>query len=507
MSSEQQLPRMARNKAVFLPSAESSLKEMLYIAQCLARRGTLVPSFVIRTPMREHWLDEIRKAGHELTVTPAAQRAIVDPELAARDDLAKSVEGDRNAMRRATAARLLAAPRRFLREVGRRLMLDSLSRYARAVRRFRADCQQASQLLDQLAPALLVTPSDRTIGLETALLTEGRRRGISSLVIPWCLWTPRSEVYARTERSSIEETVSLTRFLNRQVARRFPGQLLAQGDHRLLFAPGETTLAADRAGILPPQPFAFFGGCGLADRVAVESPALRDLCLERGVPSTTVRLTGRASADQVAARLRQGPRYRAQLQMDFGLRSHLKTILCAVPNTAEQNLCSWAQHERDTHRLFQAMRSVGDCNVLLNLHPKSNPATYRAIAEQYRFTIAEGRSIEELLPACDLFVSTFSSTIITAIGCHKPVLNLDIYGARDDLFAGCRGVVTVRDWDAAAVELRSLMRDEPRFMRLVESQRMDAPHWGMFDGQCGARLMVEMENLVRDQLAPRIEAA
>lgn|GEM_PF-5782900 len=507
MSLDQPFPPMACNRAIFLPSAESSLKEMLYIAQCLERRGTLVPSFVIRTPMREHWLDEIRKAGHELIVTPAAQRAIVDPELPAQGDSAKPVDPTLDAVGPAIVARLLAAPRRVLRWVGNRLMLDSLSRYARAMRRFRTDCRQASRLLDQLVPALLVTPSDRTIGLETALLAEGRRRGIPSLVIPWCLWTPRSEVYARMERSNIEQAVNLARLLNRRVAHRFPGQVLEQDEHRLLFAPGETILAANRMGILPPRPFAFFGGGGLADRVAVESPALRAVCLQRGVPATNVRLTGRASADQVAARLRQGPRYRAQLQMEFGLRPHLKTILCAVPNTAEQNLCSWTQHEQDTHRLFQAMRSAGACNVLLNLHPKSNPGTYRAIAEQYRFTIAEGRAIEELLPACDLFVSTFSSTIVTAIGCHKPVLNLDIYGARDDMFGRCQGVVTVRDWDAAAVELRSLIRDEVRFQRLLEAQQVDASHWGMFDGHCGARLMVEMENLVRNRLAARREAA
>ncbi len=482
---------------MFVPSAESSLKEMLFLAERLTSRKRFQASFVIRTPIRQRWLDDVRRQGHELIVMPQAQQATSSPIVL------ESSAAQRTSWRK----RIRGLPKRFLRGLGRWLPADSVSKYVRARRRFRSDRQQAARLLDAVKPRLIVTPSDRTIGLETALLAEARESGIPSLVIPWCLWTPRSEIYARAERPACEESVNMSRFVNRWVANRLPNQVISSGARSYLFAPGETILAAQNVGILPPRPFAYFGGCGLATRVAVESEALLEMCLARGVEQRAVRLTGRAFTDVVVAHTKNARAHRSELCHQLGLRPHWPIVLCAVPNTAEQDLCSWHQHSEDTRRLFALLHSVGNLNVVLNLHPKSDPETYRTLASEYRFVIAAQHSIEDLIPACDLFVSTFSSTIIMAIGSHKPVVNLDLFGANDDAFANCNGVVTVRRWPDAVEAFQRLMNDPDHYRQLVEAQKTAAPRWGLFDGRCTDRLLAEMNALTQEDATARFKAA
>ena len=483
---------------MFVPSAESSLKEMLYLAERMTETQRYQAKFVVRTPLRARWLDEVRRQGHELIVMSQAQRAMDAP---LRIDV-----GEESAHSPSKWDMIRRWPKQAVRKVGKFLPTDSIAKYWRARRRFAADCVQAARLLDTVQPQLIVTPSDRTLGIETALLSAGRQRGIRSLVIPWCLWTPRSEIYARAERPACEDTVNTKRWMNRWVARQFPNQVIADENRRFLFAPGETILAANRAGILPPKPFAYFGGCGLATRVAVESLSLLELCLDRGVERREIRLTGRAYTDVMVGHIRNA-NYRNELSLRLGLRPQLPIILCAVPNTAEQDLCSWQRHREDTQKLFELLRSAGDANVVLNLHPKSDPETYRDLASRSQFVIAGQQAIEELIPACDLFVSTFSSTIVMAIGSRKPVVNLDLYGADDDAFSGCKGIFTVKNWADAFRAFQRLMADQDVYRQAVEWQDRAAPRWGMFDGRCTDRLLAEIDSLTQEDVTARFRAA
>ena len=62
----------------------------------------------------------------------------------------------------------------------------------------------------------------------------------------------------------------------------------------------------------------------------------------------------------------------------------------------------------------------------------------------------------ELVPLCDVFVASISSTIRWAIACGKPVVNYDVYRYRYTDFIGVEGVLTCEEQDEFVSVLRRL---------------------------------------------------
>ena len=472
-------------RALFLPSADSSLKEMLYVARQMRATNRFECTFLVAHASQDRWLAAIQDSGHSLIQTKHSRRV-------SGRSVPRTCDEDEG-RRRSFLRRCASAAKQAIRFGSQWLLLDSLARYHRYRRGLARTVADAQAFLDQVRPHVLILANDRSIGLETALISQARDREIPSIVIPWCLWTPRCEMFGRTHRPGIYAKLRLRGVANRFAGWRFPDHLLHEGSEPLLSSRGEMLLAASSLNLLARNPFRYFG-CGNATRVAVESPWAREMCLSRGIPAEKLVLTGRPYSDVVHRNLLQREQPRAALAQEFGFDSDARIIVCAVPNTGEQGLCSWDQHWHDTRNLFDALASLERANVVLNLHPKSAIETYQGIAAQYGFALSRD-PIEELIPASDLFVSTFSSTIMTAIGCGIPVVNLDIYGADCGTFDNCAGIITVRDRRQIATSLDMIWGNETRYRQYVSAQQEAASYWGQVDGRCTARLIAEIENL------------
>ena len=55
------------------------------------------------------------------------------------------------------------------------------------------------------------------------------------------------------------------------------------------------------------------------------------------------------------------------------------------------------------------------------------------------------RRTSELVPLCDLYVASVSSTIRWAIACGKPVINYDVYRYRYTDFLNLEGVLVIEE--------------------------------------------------------------
>jgi hypothetical protein len=481
-----------------LPSKESSLKEMLFFSRRFEETGRYRCAFALKREYQSRWLDAIVAQGHE--ILSVRSDATMDRPVEA---LATAGSRGRNhAARKEFRRKLIATPKKLLSAASRAILLDSLLKYRRYRAGFRRDLRTAAALLDRTKPDLIVAAADRTLGLQTALLAGARRRGASSLVIPWATWSKNEDYYGRTARPKCEINYELGRPANRFVAKRFPHLVLRNGERELLFRPGEMILAAHRLGILPDHPLRCFAGSGMSDSVAVESQRIYEQFLDRGVPAETMAITGRVSSDELHRVIADAKARSAELKAELSAAPNQPVILCAVPNSAEQKLCSWSEHWRLTELLLAAMASFPQARVVLNLHPKSDPEHYRTIAARHGAFLAE-QAIERLMPLCDVFVSTNSSTIVMAVGCEKPVLNLEIYGIVDDCFDACPGVTTVRDEGMIRPALARLLGDEEHYRALAAEQRRMKDDWIRLDGRCGERMLEVVDRLLDRKVEQR----
>jgi hypothetical protein len=298
----------------------------------------------------------------------------------------------------------------------------------------------------------------------------------------------------------------MSRWINRYAARRFPQCAAWHRGERLLYVAGEMILAAAAHGMLPPHPFNAAGFGGLADRFAVEGERARRAAVDGGAMPERVFDTGRASTDRLFEHQRDAQNLRQRLCERFGLRNDRPTVLLAVPQLAEHGLCTWTRHwEHIEWLLARLADSTLGANVVLSLHPKSDPHDYRDRAARHGARIAEETRIEQLVPACDLFVATHSSTVVMAIGCATPAVVLNLYGMDYDTYGDCPGVVTIDRPDQLSPALREILTCRSRYDALVAGQQQVAADWIRMDGQCTSRLVAAVDDLAGDspQAQPR----
>ena len=100
----------------------------------------------------------------------------------------------------------------------------------------------------------------------------------------------------------------------------------------------------------------------------------------------------------------------------YNLCPDKKIIICALPQLAEHNILDWENHWKEIEFLVSTISSRKQ-NLILSLHPKMEREKYLFLEEKYNCKIAEER-LFEFLPIADLFIATFSSTIIWSVFCE-----------------------------------------------------------------------------------------
>ena len=100
-----------------------------------------------------------------------------------------------------------------------------------------------------------------------------------------------------------------------------------------------------------------------------------------------------------------------------------------------------------------------------------------------------------MVPACDIYVASISSTIRWAIACGKPVLNYDVYRYRYTDFLNVPGVLATEEQAEFRAMLQHLV-DDPGYRRcLAGKQGTVASHWGLLDGRAGERMLALVDQL------------
>jgi hypothetical protein len=142
-----------------------------------------------------------------------------------------------------------------------------------------------------------------------------------------------------------------------------------------------------------------------------------------------------------------------------------------------------------------AIASVQRYHRVICLHPSVSYDEFRHL-EQAGVRIAR-RPTAELIPLCDLYVASVSSTIRWAIACGVPVVNYDVYRYRYTDFLAVPGVLRCEE-QAEYVELLQRFdrdRDFERSMR--EQQASVAARWGRVDGKAGDRMLALFERMAQ----------
>lgn len=362
-----------------------------------------------------------------------------------------------------------------------------LAAFVLSVRRHSASLADVCNLLARTAPAAAIVFDDRAPGHPMLLLHEAKRRGIPTIFLPFAASTVESDLLIRNGRIQNQVDRGIERPIKRAFATAMPDHVLQQPDGRYLFFPWPTMAALRLFGLHQTRPWVMGGGdssiAGLFDeqeRLELEA---------HGVAPARLRLIGQPATDALFRAARDRDRLRAGL----GIAPADKLLICAVPQTAEHGMTSWSDHNRETEGLFDAITASG-ARVVLSLHPKSKPESYRAMADRFGARI-EPRPLAEILPAADLFVAGFSSTVRWAAALGIPTVVADLTRFRYTMYDALPAIPKVTTVSEVGAHVRRLVEDDAHRRSTAKALREQATIYATLDGRVGERLLAALDEL------------
>jgi hypothetical protein len=346
---------------------------------------------------------------------------------------------------------------------------------------------RAARLFRRIPAAVLLVFEDRAPYPEMVYLAQARRLGCRTALVSFAASSVESDAVSRRERVEHLVDRGAWRWLKQRLARRYPHQVAETAFGRMLFFSLPETLALSALGMLGGRNWHYGGGeIELCTKITAHD---LELARTEGAPVEKFALTGQPMMDAMHA-TRRGGQVREQLKQRYSLRGASAIVLCAVPHAAEHGLVGWERHLELTRELFRAVGASG-AEVLLSLHPRSSAETYRGLAEESGCRILSER-LSAVLPAADLFVASYSSTVRWALAMGIPTIMADFLQFRYEQFARLPGSVVVHDGAALEQTLRRLLSDRTARERMGR----EAAGAAGTPGRVCERVLGEIANLI-----------
>lgn len=305
-----------------------------------------------------------------------------------------------------------------------------------ALARLKQEKFLAQRLFDQISPNLIVAFGDRHPDIEAPILSVARERGIK-VVIPYATYSGKDNMVVVRRCDPDSQTVKPFSFYRRVKAAHFRDQLY----EGLFYQPPCSLTAYEKFGVLSSYPWCL--GNGLSDIVCVDSEVTAQRYRKDRVPPQKIRIIGDVVYDKLADGVHRRREIRAIVVEKYGFANSRKLIVLALPPLAERDVMDWESHWREIRFLVEEVSKAGQ-NLLISLHPRMNPKDYAFLEQEYSCRIGQER-LSDFISTPDVFVTSYSSTVVWAVLCGIKAVIVDFYGLNYDFCDYLKSVSIVRD--------------------------------------------------------------
>jgi hypothetical protein len=184
-------------------------------------------------------------------------------------------------------------------------------------------------------------------------------------------------------------------------------------------------------------------GCGISDVIFLDSKDTYDRYIGYGVERSKLKIVGDISYDTLYAQYISKDKLSNKILNKYKLNKKYKNIVIALPQLAEHDILSWKDHWVEIDFLVSVACEKGQ-NVLLSLHPKMDLDKYIFLEEKYNCRILSERLIQ-VLPVSDMFIATYSSTVIWSTLCGIKTIVVDFYNLNFSIFTHLESITLVKE--------------------------------------------------------------
>ena len=456
-------------RVLLLVTTSTHFSDLFRLARAIRATGKYAPSmlFVVRYATRAQHLRACEDDGIPFEVDPA----YLDPAASPPQPGAPQPPPPA-----ASLSRRLAA--------GAARVSPVTQAVAGALARQRARIAYAEHVFEAGAIDLLALAGDVVHYDSPAFIRAAHRRGIPAVIVPSWMAGPLEAAEALRQIP----LYAADRGLPRAFAALLPRWSFVHKGMRLLRLPAPDALAMELLSLAPPRPWVLHSGH--ADAIAVESEFMRDYCVREGLDPERLVVTGSAAHDTMHGVRERAAQARAELCRRLSLAEGRPLLLSAVPPdqlySGGRPGCEFSGYEALVEFWVRSLGEIDGYNVVLSLHPSQKREDW-AHLERFGPRISDER-IEGLIPLCDVFVASISSTIQWAIAASKPTINYDVYLYRHPAYQNASGVLLAARQDEYLRLLRRLTADTAFFSEIARRQETSSAYYGRIDGRAADRL-------------------
>lgn len=324
------------------------------------------------------------------------------------------------------------------------------------------------KLVQEYKIDVLLINGDRHLGLEPLFLKVAKDLKIPT-IIPYMVYFAEQEDLVKTS-TIIESKTLLTSKYIKDSEKKF----IHHKRENKYYYPHTIANALDELGVLTKNPW-FMGG-GSSGILCLPNYRMNEHYINNGVDSNKIKVLGDTSYDQLYLNYKNRVNIKQILLEKYSFINK-KIIIVALPQLGEHNILPWDKHWEEINYLMKSLNELNE-NILISLHPKMDRKKYEFLEDKYNCTILDER-LADVLPIADMFVATFSSTVLWSILCGIKTVVVDFYGLNYTMYDFLTSIKKVDKKENLETVLKTTLIEEIDFSKDWKSLSRDE----VFDGK------------------------
>lgn len=217
-------------------------------------------------------------------------------------------------------------------------------------------------------------------------------------------------------------------------------------------------------------------GRGKSDYLCLPNLYLKKYYIKKGVKVEKIKVIGDVAYDLLYKNYNSKFKILNNTLKKYNLMSK-KIVIVALPQLAEHGILPWNKHWEEVDFLLSSIDKL-NCNIIISLHPKMNRKSYLFLEKKYNCLISEERLLN-ILPIADMFIATYSSTVLWSVLCGIKTLVVDFYCLNHRIFDFLESVKIATNKQTFVDLLKKIELQEVDFASDWESLSRDQ----VFDGK------------------------
>jgi len=276
---------------------------------------------------------------------------------------------------------------------------------------------------------------DRQLHKDLLFLKASKNLDIET-VIPYLVYFAEEEGLLKTGKQVYNDSLYISLY-NKKAQKKFKNHLRKNK----FYYSHSTANVLDKLGILPTNPW-FMGG-GDSDILCLPNDNMKNHYISNGINEDKIKVVGDISYDLLYKSCNIKENIKNSILKKYDMDKSKNILMISLPQLAEHKILSWDEHWIEINFLMENLNKLNQ-NILISLHPKMNLDNYKFLEKKYNCRILEEKLIN-VLPISDIFIATYSSTVLWSVLCGIKTIVVDFYNFKYVMYDFLESIVKVED--------------------------------------------------------------